>query len=103
MTIQQIAEKHKTAIKRSKSALRMVEWLAIAVALYFLTFDFGLQESHPGLQATIYNVANITVRAWIGYWIARGTLGRLKMTDADNPTKLLARAVLIGAVILTSR
>jgi hypothetical protein len=89
--------------KATRDVFRMSTWAAVAVALYFLTFDFGLQETHPGLQATIYTAANITMRAWLGYWIARQALGRLKMDGTENPTKLLARAVLIGAVVLTSR
>ncbi len=87
---------------------RMSHYAAIAAALYFIVFDkaIGLQESNPGLQATIYTLANITVRAWAGYWIARGVLGRLKLDGSeppDPPMAYLARAVLIGAVILTSK
>lgn len=90
-------------IEKLYASLRMSQWLWIALALYFLTFDFGLQESHPGLQATIYNVANITVRAWLGYWIARHTLGRVDQNGEGIPMLHLARALLIGAVVLTSR
>lgn len=101
--LRMLTERHPMLIANSKSALRMAHWLAGALALYFLTFDFGLQESHPALQATLYNLAQITVRAWLGYWIARSCLGRLSLSTKDNPTKVVARAILIGAVILTSR
>lgn len=83
--------------------IRMSSWLLAGLALMFLTFDFGLQESNPGLQATIYNLANITIRAWIGYWIARHTLGRVDQNGNDPPIMYLARAVVIGAVVLTSK
>jgi len=87
----------------ARDFFRMVSWLAAGLALMFVTFDFGLQESHPGLQATLYNLANLTLRAWVGYWIARHTLGRVDQDGTDTPMLYLARAVLIGAVILTSR
>lgn len=83
--------------------LRMAQWLAIGLALYALTFGAGLQESAPGLQSTIYNLANITLRAWVGYWVARNLLGRLGTTSGEQSHNVLARAILIGAVILTSR
>lgn len=86
-----------------RSFFRMSSWFAAGIALYFITFDFGLQETHPGLQATFYNLANITLRAWVGYWIARHTLGRVQQDGTDQPMLYVARAVLIGAVILTSR
>ena len=92
-----------TLRKVTRDTLRMSGWLVIAVALYFLTFDFGLQESHPGLQATIYTVANITLRAYIGYWIARSVLGRLKLDGTDAAGKMIARAIVIAAAVMTSR
>ena len=92
-----------TLRKVTRDTLRMSGWLVIAVALYFLTFDFGLQESHPGLQATIYTVANITLRAYIGYWISRSVLGRLKLDGTDAAGKMIARAIVIAAAVMTSR
>lgn len=89
--------------RATRDVFRMSQWFVLAAALYVLTFDFGLQESHPGVQSTIYNLANITARAWFGYWIARHTLGRLRMDGSDHPMTLVARAILIGCVILTSR
>jgi hypothetical protein len=92
-----------TLRRAARDTLRMAQWLAVAIGLYFLTFDFGLQESAPGLQATIYTIANITLRAWIGYWIARSALGRLKMDGTDAAGKLIARAIIIAAAVMTSR
>lgn len=82
---------------------RMAQWLIVAVALYVVTFDFNLQESNPGLQSVIYTAANVTLRAWIGYWISRTALGRIKLDGTEAAGKLIARAIIIGAAIMTSR
>jgi len=87
----------------SKDILRMAQYLIIGLALYAVTFGFDLQESHPGLQATIYNLANITIRAWLGYAIARSLLGRLGTTKHEQAQNAIARAILVGCVILTTR
>lgn len=81
----------------------MAQYLLIGLALYAVTFGFDLQEINPGLQATIYNLANITIRAWLGYAIARSLLGRLGKTTDEQAKGVIARAILVGAVILTSR
>lgn len=88
---------------KTRDVLRMTPWLIAGMALMYVTFDFGLQETRPGLQATIYNLANITLRAWLGYWIARNTLGRLDQFGKGEPMGYVARAIVIGAVVLTSR
>jgi len=94
----------KTQVKHaSLDAFRMAQWLVVALAFYFLTFDLGLQETHPALQSTLYLMAQITVRAWIGYWVARTALGKLPQDGTAVPITVLARAVIMGCVILTSR
>ena len=95
--------RHRLALTAhaAADALRMAQWLALAIALYIVTFDTGLQESHPGLQATIYTLANITIRGWCGYWLARTALGRLSATA--HPNEIMARAIIISGVVLTSR
>lgn len=82
---------------------RMAHWAIIAAALYFVALGFSLQDTQPALQSTIYHAANVTLRAWIGYWIARTALGRMRHNEMDPPIAILARAVIIGAVILTSK
>lgn len=84
---------------------RMVQWLGIALALYFIVFDpwIGLQDSNPGLQTTIYNLAGITIRAYLGYWISRAVIGRLRLDGSDDPLCLVARSIIIGCVVLTSK
>ena len=95
---------HLTSIGRyAADALRMMQWFAVAGALYVVTFDLGLQETHPGLQATIYTLANITIRAWLGYWIARTALGRVDLDGGSDSSQYIARAIIIAGVVLTSR
>lgn len=96
------------AMKITLDAFRTAHFLVLGAALYFLVFDkdIGLQESNPGLQSTLYTLANIAVRATFGYWIARSVLGKIKRDGSDPPDPphaYIARAILIGAVILTSR
>lgn len=99
---------HSKALKVTLDLLRTAQFVVFGAALYFIVFDksIGLQDSNPGLQATLYTLANIAVRATFGYWIARSVLGKLKRDGSeppDPPMAYVARAILIGAVILTSR
>ena len=82
---------------------RMFHWALIAAVLYFIALGFSLQDTQPAMQSTIYHAASVTLRAWIGYWIARTALGRMNHNETDPPIAILARAVIIGAVILTSK
>lgn len=87
------------AAKITLDVLRMSQWFFLAAALYFVTFDksIGLQDANPGLQSTLYGLAQITIRAWSGYWIGRGLLGRL---PPDFPLNLdnikIAQAIVLG-------
>lgn len=80
---------------------RMAHWGIIGALLLWVAVGFDLQDTQPAIQASIYHAANVTIRAWIGYWIARTALGRLNFND--HPQAMLARAVIIGAVILTAK
>ena len=81
--------------------LRALQWGVIALALFAVVFGFNLQETAPGVQSTLYNVATICIRGWVGYWLARTVLGRLNRYS--NGSAVIARAILIGAVVLTAR
>lgn len=80
---------------------RMFHWFLIGCALFWLALGTGMQDTQPALQSAIYHVANLTMRAFVGYWIARTALGRLgERTDSQD---VLARAIIIAAVVLTSK
>lgn len=80
----------------SKDLLRMVIWVCLGLLLYGLAICTPNQ--FPAVQTVFYKMGHVTTLAWIGYWISRKALGRVVPTT--DPTEKLARAVLIGAVII---
>lgn len=91
---------------------RMAHWAFIGAALLWLAFGFDLQETYPGLQAVIYHAANVTLRAWIGYWIDRNLLGKIDMDIRNIATvheaivfgaRILCRAGIVVGVVMTSK
>lgn len=78
-------------------SLRMWVWIAIGITLYVAALVF-VTNDYPGLQTILYKAGHVTTLAWIGYWISRNALGRLK-TDSTS-TEKLARAVLMAGIIL---
>ena len=76
--------------------LRMSQWLLLAILFYALT-QFG------GLPATIQTVAmklgNVTVGAFIGYWIDR-LASRLRITANSTDQEHLRRAIIMAAAML---
>ena len=95
--------RHRLALTAHAAAdlTRMMQWAFVAIALYFVAFDTGLQETNPALQGTLYGIAQLTVRAFLGYWFARGCLGRLPK-DA-HPLAQIARAIIVAGTILAAR
>lgn len=75
---------------------RMTAWLAAGLALYAAALITG--PEHPAVQTVFYKLGHVTTLAWVGYWISRQAVGRLD--TKPNPTDRLARAVLVGAVII---
>jgi hypothetical protein len=97
---------------------RTLEFALVALALLYAVFGLNLQETAPGVQMTVYNLAVVCVRATLGYWIARSVLGRIVRADPNerdpaefdrqkraesSGSEYIARAIVVAAVILTSR
>lgn len=76
---------------------RMSAWLAIGLLLY-ATAIVVVGPAAPAVQTIFYKAGHVTTLAWIGYWISRNALGRVKADS--SPTDRLARAVVIAGVIL---
>lgn len=76
---------------------RMIAWFGIGVALYMLSV---LAAPFPPAQVIFYKAGHVTTLAWIGYWVARGALGRLNVDSDSHPVEYVARAILMGCVIL---
>lgn len=79
-----------------KDQLRMLAWLLTGVMLYVTSIAIGID--YPAAQTVFYKLGHVTTLAWTGYWISRHAIGRLN--DSSNATERLARAVLIGSVII---
>lgn len=79
-----------------KNIQRMLAWLLIGLALYIAAAVTG--SDMPAVQTVLYKLGHVTTLAWFGYWISRNALGRL--TDASNPQDRIARAIVVGCVIL---
>lgn len=86
---------------------RMIVWLLAGLALYAAAMMVG--SDRPAVQTVLYKLGHVTTLAWVGYWLARGALGRIVSNDNHRknytarpsaPIELLARAVLVGAVII---
>lgn len=85
-----------TKLLSARDQRRMLIWLLIGIALYVASALLG--PNHPATQTVLYKLGHVTTLAWVGYWIARNALGRLQL--GATPTDRLARALLIGAVVI---
>jgi len=85
-----------TMSKKLSNASRMGLWLVLGLALYAMSMLAG--TDHPAIQTIFYKLGHVTTLAWVGYWIARQSVGRL---DAlSSPNERLARAVVMSGVII---
>lgn len=75
---------------------RMVIWLLFGIAAYAASLYAG--PANPVIQTTLYKIGHVTTLAWIGYWIARHSLGRI--STGSTPQDRIGRALLVGAVIV---
>jgi hypothetical protein len=84
---------------------RSAQWTVIAAVLLYIALGLNLQESAPALQAQIYYVGTVCLRVTLGYWAARTVLGRLDHAQfgRSSDTQYMARAIIVAAVLLTSK
>ena len=75
---------------------RMIAWLLAGLALYAASMAVG--ASFPQAQVALWKAGNATTFGWIGYWMARTAIGRVN--DISREGDLLARAILMGAVVV---
>lgn len=83
-------------MKHLLDKFRMLAWLAAGLAMYFLAALVG--SDLPAVQTVFYKLGHVTTLAWVGYWISRQAIGRVY--SASSGTEKLARAVLVGCVIV---
>jgi len=77
--------------------LRMAQWLALAALFYGLALTvFGGQ---PQLQTLAWKLGNVTVAAWVGYWLDRRAF-RLPITPKSPGLEQIRRAIIMAAAML---
>lgn len=78
---------------------RMLVWLLAGVSLYATSAYIG--PSYPQAQVIFQKLGNVTTFAWVGYWVARGALGRVDVTAyPTDARRVMARAIVVGAAIV---
>jgi len=74
----------------------MSQWLLLAVLFYALTQVPGLPNA---LQTVAMKLGNVTIGAFVGYWIDR-LASRLRITTNSTDQEHLRRAIIMAAAML---
>ena len=88
-----------------KDKLRMIQWLLIALTLYGLAL--GLAALHNGelppvwvpLETAAWKLGNVTVAAFVGYWIDRQAF-RSRFNENSSPLEGIRRGLVMAAAML---
>lgn len=81
-----------------KDKFRMFQWLLIAAFFYDLALlVFGDQ---PQLQTLAWKLGNLTVAAFVGYWIDRRAFMDARLDPHSPPLLQMRRAVIMAASML---
>jgi hypothetical protein len=85
---------------QGKNALRMVEWLVIALAFYAAAL-LMLQLGHQGpVQTIIWKLGHVTMGGYAGYWIDRAAF-RDRIRQDSQPLVMIRRAIIIFGAMYT--
>ena len=77
---------------------RMIQWLALAAIFYLLALlAFGAQ---PQLQTLCWKLGNLTVAAFVGYWIDRHAFMYSRLRVDSPPLLEVRRAIVMAAAML---
>ena len=88
---------------------RMAGWLVMGMFFYSCSILVG--SDRPQLQLALWKLGNVTMFAFVGYWLARRAIGRLKVTMDGRYTQseamiiaanVVARALVVGCAILAA-
>jgi hypothetical protein len=83
-----------------KNQARMIEWLMLAVGLYVTCNTLRMLQVEPQAQIVLWKLANVTVAAFLGYWIDRRAFPHARMTADAMPIEQVRRAIIIAAAML---
>lgn len=76
--------------------LRMAQWLLFAAIFY----GIAMYISMPQIQTLCWKLGNVTVAAFVGYWIDRRAFYKKRLTGESVPTEEIRRAIIIAAAML---
>ena len=81
-----------------KDPFRMVEWLALAFVFYLIALSLAAMHIQPyPLQTLFWKLGHVTVGAFLGYWVDRMALGRVR--EESEGLRKVARAIIIFAAV----
>jgi hypothetical protein len=83
-----------------RDLFRMIDWLVWAVVAYAICFTLRAYDLEPQAQTVLWKLGNVTVAAYVGYWIDRQAF-RARITIGSTPIEGLRRAVVMAATMLT--
>jgi hypothetical protein len=78
---------------------RMLEWLVMAAILYAGCIGLRTLDIEPQAQVVLWKLGNVTVAAFMGYWIDRRAFNRVGRF-AEAPEQL-RRAIVMAAAMLS--
>lgn len=79
--------------------LRMIDWLAWAILAYVICITLRTYDMEPQIQTVMWKLGNVTVAAYVGYWLDRRAFSRL--TDENDSIDGVRRAIVMAAAMLT--
>jgi len=79
--------------------MRMVEWLLLAALFYMGCVVLRALEMEPQVQVVLWKLGNVTVAAYVGYWIDRRAFTRVMVTT--TPLEQVRRAIVMAAAMLS--
>lgn len=79
-----------------RDKLRMAQWLAIALVLYVL----ALATPQPQIQTLLWKLGNVTVAAFVGYWIDRRAFWFARVDTYSPVLWHIRRAIIMAAAML---
>ena len=79
--------------------MRMVEWLLLAAVFYIGVIALRAANLEPQVQVVLWKLGNVTVAAYVGYWMDRRAFARVLVTT--TPLEQVRRAIIMAAAMLS--
>lgn len=85
----------------------MIQWLCIAVVLYIAAILIAevnagspVPPSWIPIQTALWKLGNVTLAAFVGYWIDRRAFHQERLNAMSPPLHGVRRAIVMGAAML---